>query len=388
MRIAKFENDEKFLEFKTEDFEKHIYAIGRTGMGKSTLLYNLTLQLILEGHGLCLLDPHGDLANDILDTIPKHRTNDVIYLDMSDDAQSVGFDPFKISHHHLLTSFKDIWKDIGWGARLEWLLLNTLGVVREKHLTLRDVSRLLYEKQFRQRQIETIEDTSLRDFWHKEYPANTQKYNDEAKAPILNKVGQFMAHPKLRATLLQAHPKLNFARAIFERKIIVVNLNKQHIGNEPASLLGSLIISSIKAAAMQGTRTPFYLIADEFQTFGTSAFAEILSEARKFNLRLILAHQFLTQIDDQKVRDAILGNVSTIIAFQIGILDAKILAPQFDPRPPSALSEQFEHYALLKRNTTLTVDPIKTLPKQPFISGRRSTVIKESRQSYARPIVV
>lgn len=381
MNIAKLASG-NFLQLELPDFQKHIYAIGRTGTGKSTLLFNIALDHIMQGHGLTVIDPHGDLVQALADTIPPERTNHVIYLDMA-DSHSVGFDPL-INPHFTRTAFKDIWDD-SWGARLDWYLYNGLALIKEKNLTLQYLPRLLYDPRLRKTLTQDIRDEALREFWTQEFPLAGQKYVDDAKGPILNKVGQFLTLPKLRATLLQRSPKLNFARAMFEKRIILVNLAKHIIGAQPASLVGALIVSAIKAAAMAGPRTPHFLVVDEFHTVGTSAFVEILSEARKFNLSLTLAHQFTSQLREE-VLAAILGNVGTLVCFRVGITDAELLAPEFHPLQPQALADQFPFNAWLKRNSTLSVEPLLTLPMQPAFTGRAKTVIKESRQSFARSL--
>lgn len=371
------------IDFPRQQLERHFYISGKSGTGKSTLLLNIALALIRDGQGLCLVDPHGELAEQLLDRIPPPLTDRIIYLDVSDEARAVGFDPLAQPAHHLLSAMKDIWAE-SWGPRLEWLLFNALALAVEQRLSFSDIPRLFYDRGFREAHTARLRDPALRAFWLREFPAYNARYREEAMGPILNKLGQFLASPAIRRAILQRKPKLDIPRALRERQAIVANLAKGRIGQEPASLLGSLLVSQIAATAFRGAAAPFYLIVDEFQSFGTESFATILSEARKFNLRLVIAHQFAAQLRPS-VLQAILGNAGVLAAFRLGARDAEALAPEFHPLAPSAFTDLFPHSCWLKSFEDLEHRRLSTLPAPPSLD-RLETMRARSRRLWSRKV--
>lgn len=377
---------------------RHLYVVGRSGSGKSTLLYNLALSDILAGHGVTVIDPHGDLIEDLLDTIPPERTEDVCYLNVA-DAQAVGFNPFAhvpperlpLAASGILSAFKGIWGDVSWGPRLEHFLNFAIALLLERPgSTFLDLPPLFYDKRFRAKMTSDIKDDQIKEFWLREYPSYNDRYREDAQGSILNKARQFIASPHIRRIISQKHPKFEIARAMDTRQIVLVNLCKGLIGSEPAHLLGSLIVSHLKTVALaradrpKEDRTEHRVFVDEFQSLGTTAFADILSEARKYGLSLVLAHQFTQQIHEE-VRAAVLGNVGTLIAFRVGVEDARLLKDEFHPLPPSELSDQFPFYARIKR-LNLSHSQIVTQPPQPAYRDRRNSVIAASRRRFSRKL--
>ena len=380
-----------------DERRRHLYIVGRSGSGKSTLLYNLALTDMMEGAGLAVIDPHGDLAHDLIDAVPPRRTEQVCYLNAADREYLVGFNPFSgvaperraLAASGMVSAFKSIWFE-SWGPRFEWFLYCGLAALLERpDATLYDLPRLYVDDGFRERATANIGDSKVRDFWRVEYPSYNDRYREDAMGPILNKVDQFLASPAVRGIICQRHPKLDLAHAMDNRQILIINLAKGLIGEAPANLLGSLIISHLKHTAMARAdrpvheRSDFHVHVDEFQSFGTDAFEKLLSEARKYGICLTLAHQFTQQLLPS-VRAAILGNAGTMIAFRVGIEDAQLLAPEFHPLPPEELSDQFPHHAWIKRGQFLAHFPIETQPQQPIYSGRRAVVVERSRRRFGR----
>ncbi len=329
---------------KGADRRAHMYLVGKTGTGKSTLIERLILQDIKAGRGAALLDPHGDLVERVLNKMPGERQGDVVYFDVPDSKQSLGFNPLSnvpqakrsLAASGLVGVFRKLWGDC-WGPRLEHILRNSLLLLLDQpEATLEDVLRLLSDSRYRQVALRSVRSEQVRDFWVNEYGQYPPRFKAEAIAPIQNKVGAFLADPTLHRILTQPKSSFNLRQIMDEGKIFLVNLAKGKLGEDTASLLGSLLVSSIGLAAMRRADTPeesrrdFYLYLDEFHTFTTLSLAGMLSELRKYRLNLILAHQYLSQLDVQ-VRDAIFGNVGTIIAFRIGLPDAELLESEFFP---------------------------------------------------------
>jgi Type IV secretion-system coupling protein DNA-binding domain len=329
---------------KEADRRAHMYLVGKTGTGKSTLIERLILQDINTGRGAALLDPHGDLVERVLAQVPGERQGDVVYFDVPDSKQSLGFNPLSnvpqakrsLAASGLVGVFRKLWNG-SWGPRTEHILRNSLLLLLDQpEATLADVLHLLSDSRYRLVALRSVRSEQVRDFWvneHGQYPA---RFKAEAIAPIQNKVGAFLADPTLHRILTQPKSSFNLRQIMDEGRIFLVNLAKGKLGEDTASLLGSLLVSSIGLAAIRRADTPeesrrdFYLYLDEFHTFTTLSLAGMLSELRKYRLNLILAHQYLSQLDVQ-VRDAILGNVGTIIAFRIGLPDAELLESEFFP---------------------------------------------------------
>ncbi len=339
-----FRDQRKKFGIRKRDRRYHIYVVGKTGVGKSTLLLNMLGQDIQNTEGLAVVDPHGDLIERALKVITESRIKDLIYFNPQNKEQALYFNPLEVlnrSETHLVVSslvsvFKKIWHD-SWGPRLEYILRNALSTLVEfSGVTLIDLQRILQDRDFRMKLIGRLENKQLKDFWLNEFEKYSPYFQQEAISPIQNKIGQFLNNPILREIVSRPKSSFNLREIMDSGKILLVNLSKGKIGEDSASLLGAMLIAKISLAALsrqdipEEQRRDFYLYVDEFQSFATSSFADILSEARKYHLNLILANQYLDQIDE-KVRDAIFGNVGTIISFKVGLEDAKFLAEEFYP---------------------------------------------------------
>jgi energy-coupling factor transporter ATP-binding protein EcfA2 len=339
-----FREDQRIFGIKQADRRAHTYLIGKTGTGKSTLLEVLVGQDIQAGQGVALLDPHGDLVERILTNLPGDRKEDLIYFNVPDITHPLGFNPLEsvppqkraLVASGLLEVFKKIWID-SWGPRMEHILRNALlALLDQPQATLADVLRLLTDRDFRRSAMTRVANTQVRDFWLREYESYPARFRAEAIAPIQNKVGAFLANPVLNGIVTQMRSTFDLRQVMDEGKIFLVNLAKGKIGEDTAGLLGALLVSRIGLAALsradvaEENRRDFHVYLDEFQNFTTLSLANMLSELRKYRVSLILAHQYLSQLDLQ-IRDAILGNVGTIISFRLGLADAEILENEFRP---------------------------------------------------------
>jgi CxxC-x17-CxxC domain-containing protein len=339
-----FRNQERIFGIKTDDRRRHMYVIGKTGMGKTNLLENLAIQDIQKGHGIAFIDPHGDTAEKLIKAIPSNRINDVIYFNPADQDFPIAFNVMEKvdpEYRHLVASglvgvFKKIWAD-SWGPRLEYILRNAiLALLEYPGSTLLGVTRILVDKSYRDRVVEKITDPVVRSFWVDEFSKWNDRVLQEVISPIQNKVGQFLTSSLVRNIVGQTTSSFDIRDVMDNKKILIMNLSKGRIGEDNSALLGAMIITKIQLAAMarvdipEETRNDFYLYVDEFQNFATESFANILSEARKYHLNLILANQYITQIDE-KVCDAIFGNAGSIISFRVGAADAEYLEKEFEP---------------------------------------------------------
>lgn len=339
-----FRNQQKVFGIKQDDRRRHMYVIGKTGMGKTNLLENLAIQDIQKGHGIAFIDPHGDTAEKLIKAIPANRINDVIYLNPSDQDFPIAFNVMEKvdpEYRHLVASglvgvFKKIWAD-SWGPRLEYILRNAiLALLEYPGSTLLGVTRILVDKSYRARVVEKITDPVVRSFWVDEFSQWNDRVLQEVISPIQNKVGQFLSSSLIRNIVGQTVSSFNIREVMDNKKILIINLSKGRIGEDNGALLGAMMITKIQLAAMgrvdipEDDRKDFYLYVDEFQNFATESFANILSEARKYHLNLILANQYVTQIDE-KVRDAIFGNAGSIVSFRVGAMDAEFLEKEFEP---------------------------------------------------------
>ncbi|MBN2884589.1 type IV secretion system DNA-binding domain-containing protein [Patescibacteria group bacterium] len=339
-----FRNQYKKFGIKTDDRRRHMYLIGKTGMGKSTIQENMIVGDIRAGHGLAVVDPHGDLAEKIIEYIPKERIKDVVYFNPSDMDFPIAFNVLEqVDPHlrHLVASgllgvFQKLWAD-SWGPRLEYILRNAiLAILDFPGSTLLGVVRMLSDKSYRKRVVANIKDPVVKAFWEKEFASYADKFASEAVSPIQNKVGQFLSSSLMRNIIGQVKSSINIREIMDEGKILIMNLSKGRIGEDNSALLGAMMITKIQLAAMSRVDMPekerkdFYLYIDEFQNFSTDSFANILSEARKYHLNLILAHQYIEQLSE-KVKPAVFGNVGTMISFRIGATDAEELAKEFAP---------------------------------------------------------
>lgn len=391
---------------KKDDRRRHVYLIGKTGMGKTTILEHLIYSDIINGNGLALVDPHGDFAEKILDFIPSNRINDVIYFNPADIDWPIAFnvmekvDPRYISlvASGLIGVFKKIWAD-SWGPRLEYLLRNTiLALLEYPGSTLLGVPRMLVDKAYRQKVIKKVNDPIVKAFWVDEFSKYSSQFTVDAISPIQNKVGQFLSNPLVRNIVSQTKSAIDLRKIMDEKKILIINLSKGRVGEDYSALLGAMMITKIQLAAMgrvdipESERNDFYLYVDEFQNFATESFANILSEARKYHLNLVIAHQYIGQLvagQNTVVRDAVFGNVGTIVAFRVGAADAEYLEKEFEPvfmMNDLVNLPKYNVYMKLMIDgvasdafSAVTLLPLGAAAKQ----GNREKIIKNSRQRYA-----
>ena len=373
-------------------------------MGKSTLLHRLIASDVAAGRGVALVDPHGDLAEAVLQTIPRQRTNDVVLFDAGDRDFPVAFNPLYCSHDGqrplvaaaVVSAFKKLYGE-SWGPRLEHILRNALlALVEQRGTSLASLLRLLGDAPYRRAVTERITDPVVRSFWQHEFARWKPQLQSEAVAPIQNKVGQFLANPVLRSIVAQPRTSLDFRRLMDEGRVLVVNLSKGRIGEDASMLLGSLVVTSIQLAAMtraeipQRQRRDFFCYVDEFQNFATESFATILSEARKYGLGLTVANQYLAQMDDL-TREAVFGNVGSLLVFQVGASDADILAEQLGddltPQDLLTLPRYRAYVRLLIDGMPSRPFSMETLPPPTgdFRTQHPAVVRRTSRHRYARP---
>lgn len=344
-----FRNKRLAFGIKKDDRRRHMYVIGKTGMGKSEMLKNMAIQDIRNGNGLAVVDPHGELVEDLIKCVPSDRINDVVYFNPADIDWPLAFNILEsVDEAHqknlvasgLIGIFKKLWAD-SWGPRLEYLLRNAiLALLDYPGATLLGVTRILIDKEYRKKVIAKVKDPIVKAFWTQEYTKYSQQFQVEAISPIQNKVGQFLSLSLIRNIIGQVKSTIDLREIMDNKKILLLNLSKGRIGEDASALLGAMMITKIQMAAMgrvtmsENTREDFYLYVDEFQNFVTDSFADILSEARKYRLNLIIAHQYIAQLttrDSTKVRDAAFGNVGTIVTFRVGADDAEFLAKEFIP---------------------------------------------------------
>ncbi len=390
---------------KAKDRQRHVYVIGKTGMGKSTLLENMAVQDIQNGEGMAFIDPHGSAAETLLNYIPPERINDVLYFAPSDVSYPISFNIMEDvgpDKRHLVVSglmsvFKKIWVD-AWSARMEYILQNTiLALLEYPGSTLVGVNRMLSDKAYRDMIIANVKDPSVKSFWVDEFNKYNERYMQEAGDAIKNKIGQFTANPSIRNIIGQPKSSFDIRKMMDERKIIIMNLSKGLIGETNANLLGSMLTTHIYLAAMSRadispekmkTMPNFYFYVDEFQSFANATFANILSEARKYHLNLTIAHQYIEQMEED-VRNAVFGNVGTIISFRVGPFDAEVLETIFTPQ---FLATDIVNLGFAQVYLTLMIDGIGSAPFSattlppiaPQAVSYKDMVIASSRKSFAR----
>ena len=391
---------------KAKDRTKHMYVIGKTGMGKSTMLENIAVQDIANGEGMAFMDPHGATAEKLLEYIPEHRIDDVLYFapfDMQypvsfNVMEDVGYDKRHLVVSGLMSTFKKIFVD-QWSARMEYILSNTmLALLEFPGATLLGVNRMLSDKNYRDMIVANVKDPSVRSFWVDEFAKYNERYMQEAGDAIKNKIGQFTANPLIRNIIGQEKSSFDIRRMMDERKILIINLSKGLVGETNANLLGSMFITRIYLAAMSRADLPahemakapnFYLFVDEFQSFANETFANILSEARKYKLNLTIAHQYVEQMEEE-VRDAVFGNVGTTISFRVGPFDAETLEVVFAPQ---FTATDLVNLGFAQIYLTLMIDGIGSKPFSAVTLPPIATpevlnvdrVIAHSRRIYARP---
>lgn len=382
------------------DQRQHIYVIGKTGSGKTTLLRNLIVQHIGLGHGVGLIDPHGDLAEALLDCIPPHRSDHLVYFNPGDLEFPIGLNLLANvapDDRHLVASgivgaFKGIWRD-SWGPRLEYILYNAIAALLDcENTTLLGVNRLLTDDTYRGWVVRQIKDPFISAFWNEEFAGYDERFRREAIAPIQNKLGQFLLNPVVRNILGQVRSKVSFPFIMDNQRIFIANLSKGKLGHDKANLLGSLLTTQFQLAAMARTSQPederrdFYLFIDEFQNFSTDAFASILAEARKYRLCLTLSHQYIDQLA-LPVRQAVFGNVGTLIAFRIGYTDAEVVEKEFGQAFPATAIADLDRYEavvkLLENGTNKEPFRAKMLSPLKGFFGQKDNLIDLSRDRFA-----
>lgn len=387
---------------KLDDRRRHMYVIGKTGMGKTTVMENMVLHDIYAGHGVGVVDPHGDFAEKIINFVPANRINDVVYFNPCDLDFPIGFNILEVENDeqkHLVASglmgiFKKIWPDV-WSARMEYILNNTiLALLDYPGSTLLGINRLLSDKKYRRKVIRQVKDPVIKAFWQTEFASYNDRYAQEAVAPIQNKIGQFLSASVIRNMVAQVKSTIDVRQLMDNRKIIIMNLSKGRIGEDNSRLLGGMLITKIQLAAMERVDTPekdrkdFFLYVDEFQNFASPSFANILSEARKYRLSLIMAHQYITQLDEV-VANAVFGNVGTILTFRVGGQDAEFLVKEFTP---TFLEEDIVNLPKFQIFLKLMIDGVAshpfsamTMPPIGTPTGNSEKIIRVSRERYAKP---
>jgi hypothetical protein len=391
---------------KAKDRTRHMYVIGKTGMGKSTLLENMAIQDICNGEGLAFIDPHGSAVETLLSYIPEHRIKDVVYFAPFDlehpiafnVMEDVGYDKRHLVVSGLMATFKKIWVD-AWSARMEYILSNTLLALLEyPGATLLGVNRMYVDKEYRKKVVENIKDPVVKDFWTKEFATYTDRYTQEATPAIQNKIGQFTSNPLIRNIIGQPKSSFDVRTLMDEKKILLINLSKGLVGDVNMKLLGSMLTTRIFLGAMSRANldpvalkhaAPFYFYVDEFQNFANETFAEILSEARKYNLNLIMTHQYVEQMEEE-VRAAVFGNVGTTVAFRVGPFDAEILETVFSPE---FTKEDLVNLGFVQIYLTLMIDGVGSRPFsavtippiEPPSRSFKQEVIEASRKTFAVP---
>ncbi len=342
--ITTFRNIHLPFGIARDDRKRHMYIIGKTGMGKSRLMQLLAISDMYQNKGLCVIDPHGDLASDLIRFVPRRRLDDVIYFNPADREYPIGFNPLEChspeARHHVVTGFIAIFKrqfGATWTSRLEHMLrFIVLALVEAGDATVVDIVKLLTDVEFRHQTIAKLEDPVVKNFWTHEFAAWNEKFDNEAIIPIINQVGQFISNDYIRNVVGQKTSAFDFYRVMQEGKIVIINIAKGKLGEENTALLGSMIITKIQEATMARVGTPeqerreFYLYVDEFQNFATDSFNQILSEARKFNLSLTIAHQYIDQLSEP-IRKTVFGNMGSFVCFRVGPEDAHYLGREFAP---------------------------------------------------------
>ena len=400
--LTNWHNQHKPFGIYDQDRLDHIYVIGKTGTGKSTLLENMAISDIKRGNGLCLIDPHGDMASHILNYIPEDRIKDVLYFNPKDSEFPIAFNPIlgiHPNHHHLVASglistFRKIWAD-SWGPRMEYILRFTLLTLLEtQHSSLLDIQLLLTDQNFRSGILARSHSPHILSFWHNEFEKYSPHLRTEAIAPILNKTGLFLASTPLRNIVGQKIRGFNLTTIMNEGKILIANLSKGELGEDVSAILGNMLVTNIQLAALyrakqtEDSRKPFYLYVDEMHSFVSLSFADILAEARKYRLAIFLSHQYIDQLHE-KIRSAIFGNVGTIISFRIGAEDAEVLAKEYKPVFSSddliSLPKYNMFLKLMIDGATSTPFSANTSPLAEATHNHKEKIIAASQKTYGTP---
>jgi len=406
-----FRNQRRRFGIKTDDRRRHVYIIGKTGMGKSVMMENMAIQDIQKGNGMGFIDPHGETAERLLDFVPQNRINDVIYFNPADLDYPLAFnvmEKVEAGHRHLIAAglmgvFKKIWPDV-WSARMEYILNNCiLALLEYPGSTLLGVNRMLADPDYRKKVVDRVTDPVIKSFWLNEFARYTQRYEVEATAAIQNKVGQFISAPLIRNIIGQVRSAIDVRKVMDGGKILIANISKGRIGEDNSRLLGALLVTKLYLAAMSRVDLPeekrrdFYLYVDEFQNFATKAFVNILSEARKYRLALTLGNQYISQLEEMtpsgksfEVRDAVFGNIGTMVCFRVGAEDAefleKELLPEFALQDLVNLTKYNVYLRLMIDGLAGRPFSAETLPPaQKPEKSNREKIIKASRERYGTP---
>lgn len=403
-----FRNKQLTFGIKERDRTRHTYIIGKTGMGKSTLLENMIIQDITNGEGICVIDPHGSLAEKLLDFIPESRIKDTIYFAPFDSEYPMGLNVLEqvdASKRHLvanglMAAFKKVFGEDRFSDRIQYILNNIiLALLENEGQSLLGVNRMLNDKDYRKFIVSNVKDPSVKSFWEEEYAKAGDKYQQEAAPGIQNKIGQFISNPLIRNIIGQQKTSFDLRDIMDNKKILIVNLSKGKVGEGNANLIGSLLITKIYLAAMSRADAgpyeleklpPFYFYVDEFQNFANESFASILSESRKYNLALTVAHQYIEQMEDE-VKAAVFGNVGTMITFRVGATDAEAFEKEFAPYFTMDDIVNLSAYQIYLR---LMIDGVGSRPfsahtLDPIIRPPHShatAIIAHSRATYSKPV--
>ena len=385
--------------FSPRDRRHHLYAIGKSGTGKTTLLRNMILQDIAAGHGVGVIDPHGDLATELLDFIPRHRIEDVVYFNPADMEFPIGFNLLGQTvpdSRHLVASgivgvFKSRWSN-SWGPRMEYILYATVAALLDcENVSMLGIQRIFTDGKYRAWVVKQINDPMVRAFWVEEFEGLNSALRQEMVAPIQNKVGQLLMSPHLRNVLGQIRSRIDARFMMDQGRIFIADVSKGKLGADKANLLGALLVTQFELAAMSRSNIPeserrdFYLYVDEFQSFATDSFVSILSEARKYRLCLTLSHQYTDQLRPE-IRDAVFGNVGSLAAFRVGQRDAEILEREFGEAYPARRFVDLHNHEIcikiLKDGEHGDPFVARTLPPWGARHNHRATIIRRSREKY------
>lgn len=396
-----YKNQEVVYGLKRADRRRHMYVIGKTGTGKSTMLANMAINDLKNGEGLCVIDPHGDLVETLLDYIPSKRINDVVYFDPGDVERTIKLNLFEgenVQHRELIASgiisiFHKLYA-YSWGPRLEYILRNALlTLLQSKSAKMSDIIDLLTNERFREDIVENLDDPILKSFWTGEFAKMQPKQMTEAIAPILNKIGQFVTSPIIRNVVNTKKSSFSIEQIMNEGKILLVNLSQGKLGEDNATLLGAMLITKIQLAAMgrvyipEEERRDFFLYVDEFQNFATESFNKILSEARKYRLNLTLANQYIAQIPEE-VQKAIFGNCGTMASFVMGSDDAAVFAKEYGEKYTSEDLVSLSRHQIINKvsidNIVSRPFPALTLPPAKSKNNNKEKVIRASREKYGK----